>query len=110
MFRLLSHNPYKLDWGNVTPDGYYKIQDEIMHVFNFDISSKDKIDRCIVFSVGKIIWSDMHVPQFTKQKIIYDLRGQPLVFLERAKKMTQDVSETVKKMNTSIYITIEILI
>lgn len=107
---MLSHNPYKLDWGNITPDGYNELLQEIVHVFNFDISSKDKIERCIIFSVGKIIWSDMHIPKYTQQKIVFDLRGQPLVFLDRAKKMKKDISEAVKKTNSSINFIIEILI
>jgi hypothetical protein len=34
-------NPYDLDWGNITPSGYSEDKNEVLHVFNFDISSKE---------------------------------------------------------------------
>lgn len=111
MLELSSHKiPYELDWGNVTPDGFDEKNQEIVHVFNFDISSKDKIDNCIIFSVGKIVWSHFHIPEGIKQKLVFDLRGQPLVFLERARKMKYDINEKLKKVNLSVVITTEILI
>lgn len=110
MFKLFSLKPYELDWGNVTSDGYNEEKQEIVNVFNFDISSDDKIDRCIFFSVGKILWNDIHIPEYTKQKIVFDLRGQPLVFLEKAKKMKEAILGSIKKMKPSLNIVIEIII
>ena len=110
MFKMYSTNPYELDWGNVTPDGYQIETREVLYVFNFDISSTAKIERCILFTIGKIIWTDKHIPENTNQKVIFDLRGQPLMFLERARKMKEAVIGGIKKNSPSLNIIIEILI
>jgi len=44
MLNFFSKNAYELDWGNMTPEGYDSGRNEIIHVFNFNISSTDKIE------------------------------------------------------------------
>lgn len=110
MFGLSSTDPYELDWGNFTPEGYDPGKKEAIHVFNFDITSIEKVDRSIVYSVGKIIWAHQTLPEDSVQKVVYDLRGQPLVLLDRAKKLKQSVLDKVTTINPGIRLSIEILI
>lgn len=110
MFNLFSKDPYGLNWGNVTPDGVNEEKKEVINIFNFDISSAEKIFRCVIFSVGKIIWINKHIINGTKQKVIFDLRGQPITFLDRARKMKQDILQQVTQIKPDIIVDIEILI
>jgi hypothetical protein len=107
---LFSKNPYDLDWGSITPDGYNDADKVALSVFNFDISSVEKIDRCIVFCVGKVLWLNKHLPKETTQKITLDLRGQPLPFLTRARKMNDEILKIIQAKNPEIVLNIEILI
>jgi len=110
MADLLSTNPYDLDWGTITPSAYNEKELEILHIFNFDISTKDKIDRVITFSIGKVLWTSKNVPQEAKQKIIFDLRGQPITFTDRARKMKNDILAKINQIEPLKIIIIEILI
>jgi hypothetical protein len=110
MFNLFSKDPYELNWGNVTPDGFNEEKKEVINIFNFDISSAEKISRCVIFSVGKIIWINKHIIKGTKQKVIFDLRGQPITFLDRARKMKQDILKQVTQIKPDVIVDIEILI
>jgi len=101
---------YDLDWGNFTPEGFSAKEGTVMHVFNFDISSDEKINRCIIFSTGRILWAQRQIPKGTKQKITFDLRGQPIPFLTRAKKMTATILDALENNLEVENITIEILI
>ncbi len=103
-------NPYVLDWGNITPEGFNEKQQEALHVFNFDISSVDKISMCTIFIAGKIFWTSKHIPNGVSQKIVIDLRGQTITLLERARKMKADVLQKIKHLDSTINTTIEILI
>jgi len=106
----ISINPYNLDWGTITPTAFSESNKEILHVFNFDISSKENIEKAIIFSTGKIIWTSKHVPTDTTQKIVFDLRGQPITLLDRARKMKKNIVEKVIESGYAKPIVIEILI
>lgn len=53
---LFSENPLELDWGNITPDGYNEADGVALSIFNFDISSPERIDRCIIYCLGRVLW------------------------------------------------------
>jgi hypothetical protein len=116
MFRLklinitFSKNPFDLDWGSISSDGYNETEKLALNVFNFDISSVDKIDRCIVFCVGKVVWLNKHLPQGTTQKVVFDLRGQPLPFLDRAKRIKDEILKIIQAKDPKVVLNIEILI
>ena len=103
-------DPFSLDWGSITPEGYNEQKNEVVFIFNFDISSQDRIERGIVFAVGKLIWSMKNIPP-CNYRVVLDLRGQALTLLNRARKMKEDIINTVIKDKTSLLgIEIEILI
>jgi hypothetical protein len=102
--------PYDLDWGIATSDGFSEKDQQLLFVFNVDISSVANIERTIVFVVGRVLWFNMHVPTGTEYKVVFDLRGQPLTLLGRARKMKSDILEKVAKLNKVVNVIIEILI
>lgn len=107
---LFSKNPLDLDWGSITSDGYNEAEKTALNVFSFDISTVEKIDRCIVFCVGKVLWLNKHLPQETTQKVVFDLRGQPLPFLDRAKRMKDEILNIIQDKDSNVVLNIEILI
>jgi len=107
---MQSTNPYDLDWGTLTPAGFSEINKEILHIFNFDISSKENVERAVIFSAGKVFWTDKHIPEEVTQKIIFDLRGQPISLIERARNMKKKIVEILNERGYAKSIVIEILI
>lgn len=110
MLNFLSNNPYKLDWGNATPEGYSKEKNNLLQIYNVDISSAEKIENCIIYVIGRIAWANKHFPKGTSQKIVFDLRGQPLALIDRARKMSQNIQKKSLAIEPEIKLDIEILI
>jgi len=102
--------PYDLDWGIATPDRFSEKDQQLLFVFNVDVASTANVERTVVFVAGKVLWFNKHVPAGTEYKVVFDLRGQPLALLGRARKMKGDVLEKVAKLNKAINVFIEILI
>jgi hypothetical protein len=101
--------PYDLDWGIATPDGFSVKDQQLLLVFNVDISSLVNIERSITFIIGRVLWFNLQAIG-TAQKVVFDLRGQPLTLLSRARKMRNDILQNLLQLNSSINIIVEILI
>lgn len=110
MFFQSTKDPYSLDWGNLTPEGHDADNQTVLHVFNVDISSTEMIERCIIFVTGKLIWSSKQIPANTQQKVTFDLRGQPITFVNRFRKMKEQILQLVKNNAGLTNITIEALL
>jgi hypothetical protein len=67
-----------LDWGHVTPEGYNRQTNVVLHVFGHDLSSLEKIDRTVRFIVGRVIYYELHVPAGATHFIKIDARGQDI--------------------------------
>ncbi|HWJ27972.1 MAG TPA: hypothetical protein VNS32_15610 [Flavisolibacter sp.] len=100
--------PYALDWGNITLDGFSDIRQEGLFVFNFDLTKKDNIERCIIFCIGKLLWANENIVGNIKYKIIFDFRGQPLALVDRAKQIKSQIENKLKELAPNIIIKIEI--
>lgn len=110
MDEQLANSPYDLDWGKITSSGFSENNGEVLHVFNFDVTSKENVERSVIFSVGKIIWSGKHILGDVTQKIVFDLRGQPISLIERARNMKKKIMEILNESGYTQSIVIEILI
>lgn len=111
MTRFLEADPYNLEWGWVTSDGYSNEKKEVLTVFNFDVSCKENINRMMIFAIGKIVWLGKHIPEGTKQRIVFDLRGQPLTLSTRVKEVKEEILFHIKHISEKdIKVNIEILI
>jgi hypothetical protein len=101
--------PYNLDWGVITPDGYKEELNLLLHVFNVDVSSRDNIKRITIFVIGRVIWFNIHAPAGANHKIMFDLRGKAKPLLESAQKMKEEIITALQKLNPTIKLNIEIL-
>lgn len=112
MFSFFSTEPdcYKLNWGSIQVDGYNDNLKEALSVYNFDISNEEKINSCLVLLTGKTIWISKNLPDIITQKIVFDLRGQPITFITRARKMKSRFLEILFELKFNTSINIEILI
>jgi hypothetical protein len=102
--------PYTLDWGNLTLDGYSDIKKEGLFVYNFDLTKKENIERCIIFCIGKLLWGNQNLDDDIKYKIVFDFRGQPFALIERAKQIKAQIEKKVKELAPNIIVIIEIII
>lgn len=103
-------NPYDFDWGNITPDGFDEVNNVALFVFNFDVSASDSIEMSKVFCYGKIVWATMNIPK-CNYRLVWDLRGQPLTFIDRARKMKKELIESLAEFREKfVEVNIEILI
>lgn len=110
LFNKRENDCYKHDWGEIQSDGYNSAKNELVSVYNFDVASEEKINRSLILLVGKTIWIHMNTPKDTSQKVVIDLRGQPLTFLDRARKMKSRFLEVLQEQKYDIQINVEILI
>lgn len=55
----------------------------MVFIFNFDISSQERVERGVVFAVGKLIWAMKNIPP-CNYGVVLDLRGQASTLLNRA--------------------------
>lgn len=67
-----------LDWGQITPEGYNTQTKVVLHVFNHDLTSSEKIDRTVRFIVGRVNYYELHVPPGATHLIKIDARGQQI--------------------------------
>jgi hypothetical protein len=100
-------NPYELDWGTASAEGFHEERKTLLLVFNIDISSLINVYRCVIFITGRSIWLNRQLPEMT-QKVVLDLRGQSLTLLDRARQMKKNILQNLSILDCEIII--EILI
>ncbi|RXK85273.1 hypothetical protein [Filimonas effusa] len=101
---------FDLDWGQITPDGYNEELNQVLHVFNFDMSSKENLKRILSYITGRIIWMSYNAPLGSSHRVVLDIRGQPFALLDRAKKIKNSIIEQLQLRDFTAEINIEILI
>jgi hypothetical protein len=65
-----------LDWGKITPEG--SNGNEILYVYNHDLSSMEKVDRTVRYITGRLNYYEMHLPENARHVIEIDIRGQKI--------------------------------
>jgi hypothetical protein len=102
--------PYEMDWGIISPDGFNQKEKEALFIFNFDITRELSRDYNSRFILGKLYWSSVQMPSDISLKIIFDLRGQPLTLIEKAKDIKYLIHSFLKKEKPELRFKTEILI
>jgi hypothetical protein len=69
-------NPFDLEWGEVTPEGYDKDQNQAFHVINCSMIGLENRRRCLVYLVGRVAWFSKHLPKGCSHRIRIDTSGQ----------------------------------
>ena len=109
MNNLDSIKGYNLDWNPMTADGYSHEKNEAILVFNFDITSPDKIINVIQYSVGRAIWCCKNFPAEVKIKMAFDFRGQGII-VSKTRSLKNKIIEIIEKLKITNQISIEFLI
>lgn len=106
------NNPFKLDWGEVSPDLFSEEKNETVYVLNFDFLSQESRELAMDFTVGKILWYQKHLPNNCAHIIDLDLRGQDEIKyeLEIQDNWRDDVLKKIKQVAPEIRIEINIII
>src|SRR3989344_9031928 len=76
------NDPFKHDWGQVTPDLYNEKKNEAVHVFNFNMTSEESRHLAQKFIVGKVLWYQKHLPDNCSHIMDMDIRGQEEIEFE----------------------------
>ena len=86
-------NPFDLDWGTVTPEGWNNEKQEALHVYNVALTKGATLERAKRFIVGRIIHFSHHIPSGATQKVVIDARGQgfPVSYLRKFKQGILDL-------------------
>lgn len=74
------NNPFKLDWGEVTPEKYNESVKEAFYVCNFCMKNEEARNSARLFLAGKVSWYSNHLPIGTLHRIRMDIRGQYIDF------------------------------
>ena len=74
---------YEFDWNPITVEGYSEKKNEIIMVFNFDVTTEDKVKNVVQYVVGRTAWGYKNFPKDSKIILSFDFRGQNIIgFLE----------------------------
>ena len=71
-------NPFELDWGEVTPEGFDDSKNQALHVLNCFLQSTESRNLCQIFLVGRIVWFSKHLPPNCSHRVRLDTRGQSI--------------------------------
>jgi len=69
-------DPFELDWGEITPDGYNQNEKSSLCVFAHSLISEEARPLSSIFAAGRIVWYNNHLPEGTANKVLLDIRGQ----------------------------------
>jgi hypothetical protein len=100
-------DPYSLDWGTITPEGFSSDKNIALHVFNFFLKDEENRSLSIKFIAGKVKWYSTHLPEDCSQIIRVDARGQELdfeVLIDFKEALRNAISQKVKKIKFELEI------
>lgn len=69
-------NPYKLNWGEITPDRFDRSRNQAIHVLNVFMENTESRGLSLNFLIGRIIWFNKHLPLGCSHRIRIDIGGQ----------------------------------
>jgi len=87
------------NWGVITPEVADLGNNTFVYVYNHDLTSNVKIDRTIRFIVGRLLYYDIHLPEYHKNKIILDIRGQ-LIKDQTVDFITKEINQKYNQSNS----------
>lgn len=100
-------DPYTMDWGAVSPEGYDSIQNQLLYVLNVDFSNTANRERIAAYVVGRISWYSIQGPAGASHRVIFDLRGQEPLCLDAAERLKPEmIKQLTEKMGLKVFIDI----
>jgi hypothetical protein len=70
-------DPFALDWGSITPDSISR-DGVAIHTIAHDLATPAGLSRTLRFVDARVALFARHLPDGTKQGVIFDDRGQDL--------------------------------
>jgi len=70
---------YNLDWNPMTAEAYNEKANEVTMIFNFDITTEEKVKNVVQYIIGRSIWCHKNFPAKAKIILSFDIRGQNIV-------------------------------
>ncbi len=87
-----------LDWGHLLTSGFNQQKNEALFVYNFDLTSMEKINDIVVFIASRIFWAESQLPQGCSQIIYFDIRGQEISD-ENLSYLISEISKVIEPRN-----------
>lgn len=116
MFNIFRKNkqendPFKLDWGQVTPDQFNEVKNESFYLFNFNMISEEARAQAMKFAAGKILWYAQQMPK-CKHHARLDIQGQDEIKfkIEQHNDWRNNTLKRIKNKQPKIDIEISIII
>jgi len=100
---------YKFDWNPITVEGYNEKNNEIIMVFNFDVTTEDKVKNVVQYVVGRTAWGYKNFPKESKIILSFDFRGQNII-VSKTKSIKSKISELITNLNINAKVSIDFLI
>jgi hypothetical protein len=100
--------PYRLDWGKATADGYEIERNEIMLIFNCNLSTPKNIVNVIQYVVGRISYGILHFPENSLIKVTFDLRGQEII-MSQSNRFREQLFDKLNYLNIDTRVSIDFI-
>ncbi len=69
---------FDLDCGSATPEAYDDVSKEALHILNVYFIDDVNRNRVVNFACARVLHFHKHLPKGSSQRVIFDLRGQPV--------------------------------
>ena len=103
---LASIPAFSLDWNPITVEAYNEEKNEVTMIFNFDMTTSDKIKPIVQYVVGRAIWGCRNFPVNANIVLYFDIRGQNVV-MSATDNFKQRVFELIDNLNINNKVSIE---
>ena len=100
---------YEFDWNPITVEGYSEKNHEIIMVFNFDVTTEDKVKNVVQYVVGRTAWGYKNFPKDSKIKLSFDFRGQNIT-VSKTNSIKSKILELINNLNIDVQVSIDFLI
>ena len=102
-------DPFVLQWGEITPEGYDENINQALHVFNFYLLDEVARKYSSIFINGRVNWFVKHLPPLCAHLIRVDTSGQA-ISIEILNQWRDEVLNKLRKEFPSLKIEMEILV
>lgn len=100
---------YEFDWNPITVEGYSEKKNEIIMVFNFDVTTEDKVKNVVQYVVGRTVWGYKNFPKDSKIILSFDFRGQNII-VSKTISIKSKILELINNLNIDANVSIDFLI
>jgi hypothetical protein len=99
---------YQSDWPPITVEGYSEAKNKVIMVFNFDVTTKNKVQKVTQYVVGRAVWCSMNIPAKVEMVLSFDFRGQNIPAIT-TQTLRDDLMTLLNKSGISNQISIDFL-